>query len=351
MNPQDTFEREPAARLRPRAPEARPARRDICPDDLIDGRFRVTAVIYRGAISTVFKGEDLENNCREVALKVPEKQFEVNAALFSRFQHEEDVGARLNHPFILRFIPVSGKKSRPYTASEFLRGKTLAEVISAGPLAESEAFRLGSLVCEALGHMHERGVIHRDLKPANIIVCDDGSIRLIDFGIALVQHGRTQTFVGFEAGTPQYMAPERINGRPGGPPTDIFGLGAILYEMLAGAIPGDNPDPTVITEARVTGDPAAPRSLNPRISPQAEEIILKALSRDPRWRHPSAAALKADLDAPDRVAVTGLCERLRPSTRWRRGLRRARRVALWCLVPVAAQALLFLFLWRHYAKK
>jgi serine/threonine-protein kinase len=334
-------------------PSARPqsTRRNLEPGDLLDGRFLVTDVIYRGAISTVFKGEDLEDNRRAVALKVPEKQFEVNAALFSRFQHEEDIGVRLSHPLILRFIPVRGKKSRPYAASEFLRGRTLAEVLSAGPLGESEALKLASLVCDALQHMHERGVIHRDLKPGNIIVCDDCSIRLIDFGIALNLEGRNQTFVGFEAGTPQYMAPERIKGRPGGPPTDIFGLGAILYEMLTGSVPSGDPDPTVITEARLTGDPAAPRTLNPRITPQAEEIILRALVRDPRHRYQTAAALKADLEAPDQIEVTGLCRRLQSSTPWRRGLRRARRVAIWCLVPIVIQGLLFLFLWRHYAKE
>ncbi len=333
--------------------EARPrTRREIHPGDVLDGRFRITGIIYRGAISSVFKAEDLQNSGAPAALKVPEKVFEINAALFSRFQREEEIGRKLHHPSIIKFIEVEGKKDRPYIAMDYVPGATLAEYLATNaPLCEGEALGIAALVCEALEHLHQRGVIHRDLKPANIMLCPDKTIRLMDFGIALADVSRGQSMVGFEAGTAQYMAPERVSGKPGDPRTDVYGLGAILYEMLTGVIPFHDADPEVILEYRVTGDPAAPRALNASISAQAEEIVLKALARDPYNRYPTAAAMRRELRSPDQTPVTGLRANLKPSTGWKRGLRKARYAAAWILTPLLAQALLFLWLWHHYAKK
>jgi serine/threonine protein kinase len=123
----------------------------------------------------------------------------------------------------------------------------------------------------------------------------------------------------------------------------------MLYEMLTGRPPFLGDDPFVVASTRLLGDPTAPRALNANISPEAEEIVLQALRRNPAERYPSAAAMKADLDAPERVAVTGLADRLRPVTRWRRGLRLARYIATFVVLPVVSQIVLFLLLWHHFA--
>jgi serine/threonine-protein kinase len=191
--------------------------------------------------------------------------------------------------------------------------------------------------------------LHRDLKPENIMLCNDGTLRLMDFGIARVASARRMTFIGFAPGTPHYMAPERINGKRGDPRTDIYSLGAIIYEMLTGVIPFNDEDVTAIMEARVTGDPEPLRKLNPKITPHAEEIVLHAMDRDPEKRPATAAALKAALDEPIKVELTGRCERLVPSTPFRRGLRKARTIVLWAVVPVVVQVVLFFVLW-HYLK-
>jgi serine/threonine protein kinase len=159
------------------------------------------------------------------------------------------------------------------------------------------------------------------------------------------------TFAGFAPGTPHYMAPERVQCKRGDARTDLYSLGAILYEMLTGVTAFEHEDPMVIMNSRVTGDPEAPRKINPAISPQAEEIVLRAMERDPARRYQTAAEMKADLDGPGQVEITGRCERLEPATPAKRAWRKARLIAPWILIPLALQVLGFLLLWHHLSKK
>jgi serine/threonine protein kinase len=322
--------------------------------DILDDRFLLAEVINEGGTATVFKAEDLHNANHAVAVKVPHLGLESNPASFARFRREEEIGCRLSHPFVLKFVPQNGSRSRPYIVTEYLQGCTLAHLLSRiRPLPEKDALKFGSLICEALQYLHEHGVIHRDLKPSNVMFCADGTIRLMDFGISQATETRRMTFVGFTPamGTPDYIAPEQIKGRRGDQRTDIYSLGAMLYEMLTGMTPFDGDDPFVIMNKRMSGDPKAPRQVNPRLSPHAEEIVLRALQRDPSRRYPTAVAMKADLTAPETVRVTGLCDSLQESTRWRRFLLLARWIALTCVLPLAIQVFLFLWLWHHYAHK
>ena len=322
--------------------------------DILDERFLLTEVISEGGMATIFKAQDLRNQNQAVAVKVPHLGLESNPNSFARFQREEGIGCRLNHPFVLKFIPVDGRKSRPYIVTEYLSGCTLAHLLHRiRPLPEKDALKFASLICEALQYLHEHGVIHRDLKPGNVMFCTDGSIRIMDFGISQATESRRMTFVGFTPamGTPDYVSPEQIKGRRGDQRSDIYSLGAMLYEMLTGKPPFDGDDPFIIMNTRMSGDPAAPRKLNPRLSPQAEEIVLRALQRDPSRRYPTATAMKADLDTPDKAHVTRLCDSLQASTRLRRFLLLARWIVLTCILPLAIQVLVFLWLWHHYAHR
>jgi len=338
-------------------PEATPAggrksaAGEFAPGSLLDDRFVILDAICHGGMASIYKARDLQNEGRVVAVKIPHRTAEADPALFSRFQTEEQIGCELGHPSILKFYPVK-KKSRMYLVMEFLEGKTLFQLLGERrTLPESEALLLAGRICEPLQYLHERGILHRDLKPENIMLCNDGTLRLMDFGIARLASARRMTFIGFAPGTPHYMAPERVNGKRGDARTDLYSLGAILYEMLTGVIPFNDGDITEIMNARVTGDPEPLRRLNPKISPHAEEIVLRAMERDPAKRYPTAAALKAALDEPVKVELTGRCDRLEPSTPFKRGLRKARLIALWTLVPVAIQVLLFLLLWHHLATR
>lgn len=291
---------------------------------LLDGRFLLIEPLSRSGMATIFKAEDTLNSGRIVAVKIPHLKIECDPGFFSRFQREEEIGCALGHPFILKFLPLNGAKSRPYLVTEYLRGCTLSHLIWLHKrLPEPDALKIAGLVCEALQYLHSRGVVHRDLKPSNIMLCRDGTIRLMDFGIASSSFSQRITLGGGLSpaiGTPDYMAPEQVTNRGTDERTDVYSLGAVLFEMLTGVMPFQADNPWVAMNNRVTGDPPAPRRLNPEISPAAEEIVLRAMRRDPADRFQTVAAFKTALDAPDKVTVTGLCHQLE-KPRWKLGMR------------------------------
>jgi serine/threonine protein phosphatase PrpC len=289
------------------------------PGKVLDDRFEITDLVARSNMASIFKGKDRKTG-QSVAIKIPLMALESDIAGFERFQREEEIGARLNHPAILKVIKVDGQKSRPYLVMEFLEGKTLAEVLSKRKVfSEGEAIAYASQICDALEYLHANGIAHRDLKPQNIMVCSDGTLRLFDFGIARVETARRLTFVGLTPalGTPDYISPEQVRGRRGDHRSDIYSLGAILYEMVTGATPFEGESPYVVMNARVTGDPEAPRKINLELNPALEEVILHALERDPRKRYHSAAEMKRELDNLDKVEITHRDQRLRAPQPWK----------------------------------
>jgi serine/threonine-protein kinase len=325
----------------------------VTPGQVLDGRFRLAEQIGRGGMSTVFRADDLDNGDQPVVLKIPLPLFSSGIGAWSIFQHEEEIGRQLDHPFVLRFLALTPNKRRAYLATEYVAGETLAERLKRqGTLPESEALRIAGQICAAIEHVHQRGFVHYDVKPANVMLCPDGAIRLIDFGLAHAVVTRRFTFGGPAPAiaSSDYVAPEQIRRKRGRKSVDIYGIGVVLYEMLTGRAPFPNDDPFVVASARTLGDPPAPRALNPCISRQAEEIALRALRRDPVQRYASAAAMMHDLEHPDAVVVSGLCDRLHPVTRGRRARRLARHVVLVGVVPVATQVVLFLLLWHHFAR-
>jgi serine/threonine-protein kinase len=280
---------------------------------VLDGRYRVTDLISRSGMASIFKAVDTTND-QVVALKVPFMQFESDPGFFSRFQREQEIGRALSHPYILHLLDTPDqKKSRPYLVMEYLEGQTMGHLMQrVRPIPEHDAIKLASRICEALHYMHEHDVVHRDLKPDNIMICNDGSIRIMDFGIAKFEHTRRLTFGGFTPamGTPDYMAPEQVRGRRGDRRTDIYSLGAILYEMVTGQAPFQGENPFIIMNSRLSGDPVAPREVSENVSPQVEEIILHAMSRLPQDRYPDALTMKAELDSPEKVQLEGRATRL-----------------------------------------
>ena len=174
-------------------------------------------------------------------------------------------------------------------------------------------------------HLHANGVVHRDVKPENLLLTADGTLKLLDFGIALFEAERRLTWMGLSnaVGTPDYMAPEQIRGRRGDPRTDVYAVGMLLYEMLTGHLPYDSPNPRALLRLKTSEEPRSPRYWVPDLHPSLEAIILKAIARSPRDRYPSAAALLADLRDPFSVAP------IDPTVGPRlRRARRSRRIAL-----------------------
>jgi len=314
---------------------------------LLDGRFLIGGPINRSGMATIYQAQDTFDHHRLVAVKVPHLRYESDPNYFWRFEREEQIGRKLDHPSLLKIIPVE-KKSRPYIVMELLRGCTLSHLLhTKRPLPEKDALRIISLVCDALQHMHECGVVHRDLKPGNIMICKDRSIRIMDFGIASAVDSRKITLHGLTAtmGTPEYMSPEQVKNEATDERSDIYCLGAMLYEMLTGVLPFQNENCFVTMSQRVSGDPIAPRKLNPNVSRQAEEIVLHAMQRNPADRYQSVAELKAELDAPEKVFVSGYCNRLKKPS-WNFGYRTTPMLfgAVMGLGFIALQVLAFLLL-------
>jgi serine/threonine-protein kinase len=266
---------------------------DLEPGQLLDGRFELTDLVSRSGMATIFKSSDRQTG-QTVALKVPFMQFESDPGFYSRFEREEKIGLSLNHPYILRVEKIETPKSRPYIVMEFLEGQTLAHLMRmVRPMPEKDAMKIAAFICDALHYMHDHDVVH------------------LDFGIAKFEGQRRLTFGGFSPtmGTPDYMAPEQVKGKRGDPRTDIYSLGAIIYEMVTGSPPFEGANPFLIMNARLSGDPIPPRQKNPEISPQVEEIIMHAMARNPADRYPDARVMQVDLNHPQSVKVTGRAER------------------------------------------
>ena len=311
---------------------------------VLDGRFLILEALYSGGMATLYRAEDMDHGRQNVAVKVPLLKFESDPAFYRHFQREEEVGLKLNHPCLLKFIPVENK-SRAYLVTEFLRGCTLNYIThKTRPLPERDALKITGVICEALQHMHACGIIHNDLKPSNIMICSDQTLRVMDFGLASYASARRGIFGALAPvfGTPQYMAPEQVKNKRTDARTDVYTLGVMLFEMLAGKLPFQSDDPWASVQLRVSGDPVAPRSLNPAISVQAEEIVLHAMQRKPGDRYQTAEAFKSDLDSPDRVRVTGYCNRLK-APRWKLSYEKTQLLTGACLGLGGIACLVILF--------
>ena len=267
------------------------------------GRYELLEEIGRGGMGVVYKARQLALD-RTVALKMILAGEYADPAERRRFVREAQLAARLAHPQIVQVYDVGELEGRPYLAMEYVPGKSLAERLADGPLASSAAARLVSVLARSIDHAHQHGVIHRDLKPANILllrsdedVCD---CKVADFGLAKASSpdGATQPPTAAVLGTPSYMAPEQAGSRwqAIGVRTDVYALGAILYESLTGRPPLQGDSPLETLEQVLTLDPVPPSRLQPKTPRDLETICLKCLAKEPQRRYATARELADDLD-------------------------------------------------------
>jgi serine/threonine-protein kinase len=255
-------------------------------------------------MSTLYRATDLRNG-RQVAVKVPHPEMEADPVLLERFRREEEIGQEIDHPGVVKTFD-GEERSRRYMVIEWVEGRLLRAILNEErKLLIDRAVALTIAVCDALDNLHKHGVVHRDLKPENIMVCDGDRIKIIDFGIALKEDARRITQVGLTPalGTPDYISPEQVMGQRGDQRSDVYALGAMLYEMLTGQPPFTGPSPLAVMNERLVTDPAPVRELNPEISPEIEEILFRALARDPRRRYATAAEMAWELEHQELVGV------------------------------------------------
>ncbi|MEX0973478.1 MAG: PASTA domain-containing protein [Solirubrobacterales bacterium] len=270
----------------------------------IDGRYRLLRRIGSGGMADVWLAEDPHLQ-RRVALKVLHRRFAQDREFVERFRREAEAAAGLSHPNIVAVYDRGDVDGTYYIAMQLLEGRSLKELIDQGLTAEQSAGLIRQ-VLEAAGFAHRNGVVHRDLKPQNVIVDDEGKATVTDFGIA--RAGASEiTQAGSVMGTPHYLSPEQAQGQAVTAVSDLYSVGVILYEALAGQVPFEAESAVAIAMKQVSHTPQRPSSLNPAVSPALDAVVMRALEKDPGQRFQSAEAFIAALDAAlrDPAAVGG----------------------------------------------
>jgi eukaryotic-like serine/threonine-protein kinase len=316
------------------------------PGDQLD-HYRIDSLVARSGMASIFRGTNLDNG-RQVAIKVPHPEVESDPALFDRFHREEEIGKTLDHPGVMKVF-VDEDRSRVYMVMEWVEGRLLRKILDEQhKLPSDRAVHLTRRILDALGYIHSRGVAHRDLKPENIMVDDNDAIKIIDFGIATTARSRRLTFAKLSQtmGTPDYISPEQVKGKRGDARSDLYALGVMLYEMLTGKVPFSGDNPFLIMNDRLLNSPIPPREIDPSISPQLQEIIYRALERDPAKRYAKADEFARDLEHPEQVGVSDRAELRDWKTRRAPGHKRALIYVALALIPVAIFVLL-LYVARH----
>jgi eukaryotic-like serine/threonine-protein kinase len=266
--------------------------------------FRVEAFVVRTCMTTIYRATDLRTG-QLVAIKIPHPELECDPVFYSRFQREIAIGKRLKHRGVVQALD-SSDMDQLCIVMEWVDGRFLREILAKeGKLPVKRATRIATGVCEALDYIHSLGVVHRDLKPENIMVGEGDSTKLIDFGISASEGMRRLTFskLSNAMGTPDYISPEQIKRKRSDGRSDVYALGVILHEMLTGETPFNGPSPFAIMNDRLVNDPPAAREINPEISVQMQEILYRAMERDPQNRFAGAREFAAALAHPECVEV------------------------------------------------
>jgi eukaryotic-like serine/threonine-protein kinase len=251
--------------------------------ELIAGKYRVERVLGHGGMGVVVAAMHTELDQR-VALKFLLSEAMTHPDVVARFSREAKAAASIHSEHVARVIDVGSLPSgAPYVVMEYMDGEDLARVLARrGPLPAETAVGYVLEACEAIAEAHAQGIVHRDLKPANVLINDEGLLKIVDFGVAAAQReGDTQlTKTGYVIGSPKYMAPEQILGRKVDERADVYALGVMMYEMLTGIPPYSRGDHMAVMYQHVQGKARAPQEINPTLSANLAEVVVKAMAVD-----------------------------------------------------------------------
>jgi eukaryotic-like serine/threonine-protein kinase len=261
-----------------------------------EGRYRLVRRIAAGGMGEVWEADDAVLG-RRVALKMLVEELAADEQATRRFVREARATARLAHPNVARVYDFGRDGGTPFLVMELLEGETLAARLARSPLPPDEAARIAAAVADALEAAHQRGIVHRDMKPSNVMLAPDGEVKVMDFGIAAAA-GETHSTTGSGLyATVAYVSPERVAGEPATPASDVYSLGAVLYELLTGRPPFEATSPALVARAHLHQPPRPVRELAPGVPARLAQTCEAALAKDPARRPSSAAALAIRLRA------------------------------------------------------
>lgn len=262
----------------------------------LDGRYEILELIGVGGMANVYKAHDTIED-RTVAVKILRDEFLSNEEFLRRFKNESKAIAVLSHPNIVKVYDVSFNETIHSIVMEYINGITLKEYISQQKtISFKESVHFAIQILRAIQHAHDRGIIHRDIKPQNIMLLQDGTIKVTDFGIARFTRSETKTITDKAIGSVHYISPEQAYGKPVDGRSDIYSIGVMLFEMLTGTLPFDADSPVSVALKQIQLDPTHPRDINPDIPLGLEQITLRAMQKDITKRYQSAAEMLRDID-------------------------------------------------------
>lgn len=263
----------------------------------LDGRYEITELIGEGGMAEVYKAHDVLDN-KEVAVKILKKQFSGNEEFQRRFRNESKAIAVLSHPNIVKVYDMCFSEKIQYIAMEYIDGITLKDYIdSERVLNWKDAVHFIIQILRALQTAHNRGIVHRDIKPQNIMLLTDGTIKVMDFGIAKFAREESMTATDQAIGTVHYISPEQARGDVTDEKSDIYSVGVMFYEMLTGQKPFDTDSPIAIAVMHMQNVARRPRDINPNIPSGLEEIIMHAMEKDAEVRYQTATDMIHDIEA------------------------------------------------------
>jgi len=277
------------------------------------GRYQVIEELGHGGMGRVYKVHDTELN-EKVALKLLRPEMAADAATVERFRNELKSARQIAHKNVCRMFDIGRAEGAPYITMEYVHGEDLKRLIrKVGQMPAGRTVAIARQVAEGLAEAHARGIVHRDLKPHNIMVDETGNVHIMDFGIARSLEKKGLTGVGVTVGTPEYMSPEQVEGKPVDARSDIYSLGIILFEMMTGRVPFEGDTPFTVGVKHKSETPRDPRDLNPQIPEDLARLILRSLEKDKEKRFQTAGELIAELGRVEQALPT--TERVVPKHR------------------------------------
>ena len=313
----------------------------------LSGRYELEEIIGSGGMSVVYRAWDLKSD-REVAVKVLRLEHMADENFVRQFNREAQAASKMTHPNIVNMFDVGQDGDTRYLVMEYVKGITLKDMIrQQGQIEPRRAVQMTLKILAAIDHAHKNHIVHRDIKPQNILVDSEGRVKVADFGIARVVDSTSNTGTGNVLGSVHYFSPEQARGAVADAKSDRYSVGVVLYEMVTGRVPFDAETPMAVALKHIHEKPVPPSQYNPEVSKGLDEVILKALEKEPARRYQTAAEMATDLKRALKMPMGGFLKHIPDGND---GEKEPRKLAGWLLVSVMALVLAAVLLgsWLFY---